>query len=541
MRFLNILQKIMYSILATFEIMACVAVIGATVDPAKGNDPLSPLSMVAAALLMFMLLIAVSFGGMARLFLGKKLVFASNMLMRLFIVGTGMMAMVVTMGANGEPLIYGLIFLADAMIGLGAYFLGKHADKISYNSIKYNGSAAYKIENFECDKAKWAWDAAVKEYYRGDIPEVIPDNERDEIQEYCALPIACYLLWLLRRGGVSDVFLDMIPKDVLERVKNGSESPVSLLACTDYVFSCDMVAEEYQAFTNNYYWDAVHRGERHFPHSCFAISYQFDYFEFFGGGQRYYINEWSQTSQKELEFWIERRFAEYDSDLDDSKGCGSYNSEVYGWEAHFELSKGADDEDLRKCLEDFQHPSDRTRETIRKRLEEYAEDFGVEKENVFDFFHADTVKVYHSLDGQPAYTITGYGSFGDYDDDGFSVTVRGEDVSPVQAAYEGINPYSDWMDHYEAFYAYKEDERRTVMLTPFECGGEQSEENSITLHPSLADFKDSCDTRIECLIKQGCELSYKCDPVLSNDKVRGLMITARDKDGRNEFFDSMTL
>ena len=147
--------------------------------------------------------------------------------------------------------------------------------------------------------------------------------------------------------------------------------------------------------------------------------------------------------------------------------------------------------------------------------------------------------VYHSENGEPAYTLRGGYDYGDSED--FSMTVQGDTVYVPLASVSDIPPYSERMEMALALRDADPSDGRSVALIPFEFGGTQSEDNTVFMPTICADIKEKCDSRIICLTKQGMVLDYKCEPKYKDDRVTGFTVTARDSEGKPVFYDSVEI
>ncbi|MBE6867138.1 hypothetical protein [uncultured Ruminococcus sp.] len=538
----SMIKNVLFCVLGVIEALMCIAITGATIAPAEGSGPIEPISAAVALVITAAFLCMISFGGLVREAACKRLNLTSNMLMRLFTLGTGFTALFWCLEDDVHPYeaVAGMLALC-IILGIVAILVGRKADKLSPDN---SSSSRVHIDNFESDKAEWHWDAAAKEYYRGNVPEDMSDSDNDRIYEYASLPMAYYLLWLLDRDMVSKEFYSLIPADVVSAVRDGRESPVQLLMCTDYCFSKDMISEEVYNFTNVYYWGCFQKSGLTYGYDSLYESYMFDYFHIAGEDRNYYVNSYSNDIREKLEEVLDRRFSEYrDGMVDSVERPGSEFSERYGWEVYISMCKGADDNDLERCIADFKEPSDAKFEKIKQSILNHAvycygesEEYD---EELFELYNAYNITVYHSEKGEPAYTLSGSC---DYDgDEMFNITVRGDIVYLPLLEDEEIPPYSEKMDRVLAILDADVSVGRSVALIPFIFGGSHGAENTVYMPTVCADIKEECDSRIICLVKQGMELDYKCEPKYKDGRAMGFTVSAKDISGRTVFYEKIDI
>ena len=104
-----------------------------------------------------------------------------------------------------------------------------------------------------------------------------------------------------------------------------------------------------------------------------------------------------------------------------------------------------------------------------------------------------------------------------------------------------IPPYSDRMERALALRNADLSDGRSVALIPFEFGGTQSEDNTVFMPTVCADIKEKCDSRIICLVKQGMELDYKCEPKYKDGRAVGFTVSAKDISGRTVFYEKIDI
>ena len=196
-------------------------------------------------------------------------------------------------GKGGAAILFWLfmIIVAGGLFGSG-FLIGKIEDE--KRALKKPKTAVPAPSFFKSDKAKYLWDAAAEEYcllHHKKIEE-LTDEEGMQIYRYAALPISCFLLWLIRH----DLFVPETEDAAgdMALVKAGRLSPISFFeAWQDLVLIREEIAQEALPFMDSYY----------------EKDYWQDYTELYcQGGPLYYCLDFSMDRYLPLEEAIDRNF-----------------------------------------------------------------------------------------------------------------------------------------------------------------------------------------------------------------------------------------
>ena len=281
-------QYIVFTLLALAGLVTTIAAVGAVITTAEENGSAPMTAGAAAALLTIVMLTGISIGGLVRLRDQKRLTFPTAMMMMVFTALAGFTFSAMVSDRDGYYDLYAILFGTAALLGTGTFFLGRHADKISPDVLLAHKNTLLG-ERFYADKGEWAWDAAYREYFGDNEERQLPDSVVCKLYEYAAMPIVCYVCWLVRRELLTDEFYELIPQDVTDEIKQGRGDPVSMLSYNDYTLTADMLTRAVFSFTGDYYQDSLRREKHASPYDAYSQSYQFDYFDIIGGGKKYYV------------------------------------------------------------------------------------------------------------------------------------------------------------------------------------------------------------------------------------------------------------
>ncbi|EGC02832.1 hypothetical protein [Ruminococcus albus] len=542
----RVLLYILFSLFAVADTVFGVVFIGATVAPTKGNDPLCTPIQVVLFTLCFFLMMLINVGGIARLTNHKKLVLPSTLLMNIFVGLSFGVIPVLMLIEERLYLIYGVVLLIGALFGLFAVLLGKHADRLSPDTkVGLLDNPFRGFKRFESVKAEWSWESAAKEYFGGEIPEDperIDTNTSDRIHRYAAMPIASYLCWLLRRDMLSEIFYDGVPENLVADIKAGHGDPLALFECCDCTLTEDMLTSKGYRFTNDYFHDTG------FFHNVCSDSFQFDYFDIIGGGKNYYVNEFSWEKQLELEAVIDSRLSEFViSDEDDDNyyeypEVGSAHTKMFG-EMTVYADTNVDPAYIKRCIDHIEQPSEKLENALYDSLSErlcYTEEIPADRQEVYNYYNDLSMYILPPRGSEPAYILSG-GEEVD-PEHGCELAVRGDYASDVCPALDVELPWSESFDwKYRAAVSDREKTRR-VSAVPPEFGGGNGADNWLNMPEVLADFKEICDRRIICLMKQGSMLKYSFSPTFDNyGRVIGLEVKAVKGDDTYSFIDHLYL
>lgn len=537
--FLKVMQYIWFSLLGIFEFVMCIGIIGATLS---GDEPIEPISAAIVLTFGFALLTMINIGGIARLAGNKKFVFFSTLLMKLFTAVVALTAVGYLVSGPEYMEAYIFLLFVSLGLGLGAYFFGRFTDKTSPIE-PYSGNMGTVFSAFTCDKAEWSWEVAAKEYFGGNfISDEISESESDRIFDYAAMPIACYLCWLLRRDLVTEAFYEGLPDNLVAKVKSGFEDPLELFSCMDNTLTRDMISSKAHYFTDAYYWSEKTNG----AYNNDTYGYQFDYFDIMGEGKNYYVNEFSWDKQMRLEEVLDKRFTifSFDEDHNDFPLFTKVYSELYGDEVEIKASKNVPKEYARACAEQIAHPDKELAEKICGRLNDFREEYGEEplknRNDIFKLFGIYAAFIYPPVDDGLAYNVIGGGKL--EEEHGCGFTVNDRYVTEVCYADDLDAPWSADVRRWRRIENISSEKVRKMSIIPHELGGSDSADNTVSAPEVIADFKDECDKRIICLMKQRTDpnIRYSCEPIYDNGRVIGVTVSLTSG-GKNIFMDRIKI
>ncbi|MBQ8966640.1 hypothetical protein [Ruminococcus sp.] len=535
--FVRKLGYVMYTILAVVEMLAVVVFIGATIDPTEGNDPLFTIPDMIAASSCAGILMLISFGSIARLHMDKKMVFVCGLLMRLFVLGGGAAWFFYSSYHVSSPEAAAVTLFITLIFGVAAYIMGRQSDKRSDHS-PGNANSSFIADNFDVEKAEWCFDAAAEEYYGRDVPPMISEKDSDRIYGYAARPMASYLGWLVSRGLVTEGFCQGIDPVLLQDVRDGRADPLLLLEQNDLTLTSDMIDKQAGWFTNNYYWDCMHRTRWWFyAFDLDSTSYQFDYFDIIGCGQNYYVNDFDPRRQEELNKLLDRRFREYDKEgRYDYELYKTVDSKIFG-EAEILADEDISESYLDMICDMIADPSAELEDSLFAAIQDFAENCGThyaDKQEAFAAFSEPSVYVSRPEGEEPAFVIEGGGEL--EPEHGCGMTVRGRYVSNLTYAGEEDEPWTEAVRLSMKMEDMDREPLRQAFVIPYECGGSQTADNMVSLPETLAEAKEKCDRRIICLLKQGMKLSYVFEPYYNSaGRAAGMKVEALRTDGRKAF------
>ncbi len=221
---------------------------------------------------------AVSLAGIIRTKKKKETVLSTGILMK---VGVVTLFMSLLMLLDEEPSI--VAFIAFFLLFLLTGVLTAYIDWVIRNRRPGMKSTIGTMLNphpyFDLIKAKWLWDAALKEYLKltgkrhGDLTE--EDNVR--IYAYAANEITYLFTWIVRRDHISKELREHLGDNVINLLKTGSVNPTEILMqYMDYTLARDDFSDELKAFADVYLLSSSLISECYSHYKC--ERYIFDYY-----------------------------------------------------------------------------------------------------------------------------------------------------------------------------------------------------------------------------------------------------------------------
>ena len=359
---------------------------------------------------------------------------ATVMIMGLYMFGQG----------EGEAAVLFWLFMIIAAGGLlcsGLFFRRLKDEK---RMLKKNQAAAPSIPFFQSDKAKYLWDAAAEEYcllHHTKI-EALTEDEGMKIYRYAALPIACFLFWLIRH----DLFVPEMEEAAgdMALVKEGRLSPITFFETwMDLVLIREEIAPEALPFMDSYY----------------EKSYWEDYTEIYcQGGPLFYCLDFSMERYLPLEEAIDRSFRfmkiarEYsEEDLySEETLTGEYTWKENGQKVKVHRAGGVSDAYKEACIRHSNtwSPALRSRVCAMIRndfLYDSDEDEIWTDEKILSSFTDCTLTIPRPYGEEPAYNL---GAESELEPEhGLSLTIRGEYVLDVSYRMDADTPWSKGSDN----------------------------------------------------------------------------------------------
>ncbi|MBQ5311648.1 MAG: hypothetical protein ILP19_06365 [Oscillospiraceae bacterium] len=532
--FLKVLQLIIFCVMALAEFVIFIGVIGAAVDPVEGRQA-NPADASAVLAVVFAILTAISIGGIYRAAVEKRLAFATVMLMELGVLFTGLAVLALVPSASFVPaaVVFGGL---GAVTLIGAVLLGRLSDKLSREArTAHINAPAVSMQLFDFVKAEWYWNAAAAEYF-GSIPEVVSESESDAVLLYASMPMASYLCWLIQRDLVSHEIYTYVSKELIDDIKSRRARPTALMPCLEFCLSKDIVCQTAYRFTDQYFWDKLHRPEAYAPHSLDSICYIFDYADIFSDGTNLYVNEYTDEKQIRLEQLLDRRYEEFDDDGIYEYRCVDTKEDTLLGKVDI-FSDSADAKYRDRCT-DLISKDSALKPVICERLKEFRriyDDTPVSDEEIIQLFGSPGIYIPAPQGDEPAFCVVGGGEL--EPEHGCGFTVRGDYITEVTEADDVAEPWSETFEKRRALDMAKDSQPRWVYIIPPELGGEDTEDNRTRALSGIADLKEKCERRILILKKQGFDISPTCAPRYTDGTATGFKITAEYSNGRMAFYE----
>ncbi len=196
MKFFKVSSYIFLSILGIVELFITIACIGAAMD-----GYVEAFSGIITALASAELTL-ISIGGIYRVYSDKRLVLLTSLSMEILVVILWLLFFAIGTTLSIPPFIIPIMLILAAFVA-GVYYMCKEIGMLKPKTNKI--SIDCFIPKFERDSAKWAFDAAAKEFYGNsqNVPPEEIDRDSDKIYGYAGTPTACYVAWLVRRNLMS--------------------------------------------------------------------------------------------------------------------------------------------------------------------------------------------------------------------------------------------------------------------------------------------------------------------------------------------------
>lgn len=544
---LTVLKYIWYSLMGIGELVFTMFALYSVFFEMSGDtivEMFSSTLIFSVMFVSFLLLLLIDIFAIIRLAAKKRYSFISTRLMKLFVASGGLGAGLYLDDDSGVE-VYAVMIVLCVAFGLAAFFFGRYAERISpREGTKFydaNAAAGDRIGSQNSDKAEWAWEPAAREFFHGEVERnAVSNADAQKIQTYASMSIACFLCWLLRSENLKESFQESLSPNLVNKIIKQQESPLVLLEHTGGVLSREMIYEGILPFFDSYYWGVGDK--KFFTHDL--PGYRFDYFKVFGDNKNFYVNDFSWEKQLELEKLLDRQL-EYFNFLQKRYRFlffRKFKSRLFGITMEVQFSLFGGRKYSEKCFQQIENPSEELVEKMCDRLNEYYEAAGKaplsNKKEVFNMFDECTAYIYSPVEDVIAYSIVGIGELKYGKGCGF--TVKGDYVSKVVDAKKIEEPWSEAFERNRRMGELSNEGERPMSIVPYDLGGSQLSDNTILAPNLVADFKDECDRRIICLIKQSVDnISYSCEPIYKNGSMAGVKMLAKTAKGKKLFEDEI--
>ena len=437
---------------------------------------------------------------------------------------------------------------------------------------KQQAGKAVESPAFRADKAKWAWGDAALEYFRlrgtlydlndsgqkkefQDRISAMQDSETDKIYDYAGMPISYFLGWLIDRDLLSDEFRNLLGPELLQAVKDGTQSPVEALRDLDYVLARDDIDPKAHRFMDLYYDDgetgslnkrSAHSAFKHSTHKYFfdyyrAVCSRFDV-------PRYYCVDFSWERFHQLVQILDRRYQEFCSSGFDEDELEQderiLRSQYFDSAAELLYERGTPKEYVQMCADAYESMSAHLSKAISGKLLEYCTeeipDEDAVPEKILPHFHPQRVVVMKPESVEiPAYMILGESEW--EEEHGVAFTVIGDYA--VNSSYYA-DAESPWSDDMIWEYKLQRDAEQgnfcEVDPVPAQFGADSAGSGRIRMVVAAAQLKEEIDEMIEALfmLKMADKYDYK---VVYDDKEPSYIFISALKNDVRTFADSIRL
>ena len=413
---------------------------------------------------------------------------------------------------------------------------------------------AVELPAFRADKAEWAWEDAALEYFRlrGTVYDpkdseqnsafrerisAMQDSETDTIYDCAGMPIAYFLGWLIERDLVSEDFRNLHGPEILQAVKDETQTPVEVLRNMDYVLSRDDIDPKAYRLMDFYYnaekTDSPLKRGTHSSFNHRSRKYFFDYYRAVCSRfdvPRYYCVDFSWERFHQLAQILDRRYQEF---------CSSgFDEDELEQDERILRSQYFDS--AAELLYERGTPS----KAISGKLIEYCTEElpGEEQvpEKILPHFHPQRVVVMKPVDEEiPAYMILGESEW--EIEHGVAFTVIG-DYAVNSSYYADAEP--PWSNDMIWEYRLQRDAEQgnfcEVDPVPVQFGGDSEGTGRIRMVAAAAQLKEEFDEMIEALfmLKMADKYDYK---VVYDGKEPSYIFISATKDEMRTFADSIRL
>ena len=431
---------------------------------------------------------------------------------------------------------------------------------------------AVELPAFRADKAEWAWEDAALEYFRlrGTVYDpkdseqnsafrerisAMQDSETDTIYDCAGMPIAYFLGWLIERDLVSEDFRNLHGPEILQAVKDETQTPVEVLRNMDYVLSRDDIDPKAYRLMDFYYnaekTDSPLKRGTHSSFNHRSRKYFFDYYRAVCSRfdvPRYYCVDFSWERFHQLVQILDRRYQEFCSSGFDEDELEQderiLRSQYFDSAAELLYERGTPKEYVQMCADAYESMSAHLSKAISGKLLEYCTeeipDEDAVPEKILPHFHPQRVVVMKPESVEiPAYMILGESEW--EEEHGVAFTVIGDYA--VNSSYYA-DAESPWSDDMIWEYKLQRDAEQgnfcEVDPVPAQFGADSAGSGRIRMVVAAAQLKEEIDEMIEALfmLKMADKYDYK---VVYDDKEPSYIFISALKNDVRTFADSIRL
>ena len=462
-----------------------------------------------------------------------------------------------------------------AVFGALIFFLPKlwgSTQSLGPSQAQQHPVPAVELPAFRADKAEWAWEDAALEYLRlrGTVYDpkdseqnnafrerisAMQDSETDTIYDCAGMPIAYFLGWLIERDLVSEDFRNLHGPEILQAVKDETQTPVEVLRNMDYVLSRDDIDPKAYRLMDFYYnaekTDSPLKRGTHSSFNHRSRKYFFDYYRAVCSRfdvPRYYCVDFSWERFHQLVQILDRRYQEFCSSGFDEDELEQderiLRSQYFDSAAELLYERGTPKEYVQMCADAYESMSAHLSKAISGKLLEYCTeeipDEDAVPEKILPHFHPQRVVVMKPESVEiPAYMILGESEW--EEEHGVAFTVIGDYA--VNSSYYA-DAESPWSDDMIWEYKLQRDAEQgnfcEVDPVPAQFGADSAGSGRIRMVVAAAQLKEEIDEMIEALfmLKMADKYDYK---VVYDDKEPSYIFISALKNDVRTFADSIRL
>ena len=462
-----------------------------------------------------------------------------------------------------------------AVFGALIFFLPKlwgSTQSLGPSQAQQHPVPAVELPAFRADKAEWAWEDAALEYFRlrGTVYDpkdseqnnafrerisAMQDSETDTIYDCAGMPIAYFLGWLIERDLVSEDFRNLHGPEILQAVKDETQTPVEVLRNMDYVLSRDDIDPKAYRLMDFYYnaekTDSPLKRGTHSSFNHRSRKYFFDYYRAVCSRfdvPRYYCVDFSWERFHQLAQILDRRYREFCSSGFDEDELEQdermLRTQYFDSAAELLYEQGTPKEYVQMCADAYESMSAHLSKAISGKLLEYCTeeipDEDAVPEKILPHFHPQRVVVMKPESVEiPAYMILGESEW--EEEHGVAFTVIGDYA--VNSSYYA-DAESPWSDDMIWEYQLQRDAEQgnfcEVDPVPAQFGADSAGSGRIRMVVAAAQLKEEIDEMIEALfmLKMADKYDYK---VVYDDKEPSYIFISALKNDVRTFADSIRL